>query len=80
MKTEKHGKAGKILLVMACVIVLLAAGAFVLLKSTFLKSFPKLTGEPAIGQWYEVAVDGAQSSDGSWRRREHNTGNLGRRK
>ena len=65
MKTEKHGKAGKILLVMACVIVLLAAGAFVLLKSTFLKSFPKLTGEPAIGQWYEVAVDGAQSSDGS---------------
>ena len=65
MKTKKHGKAGKILLVMACVIVLLAAGAFVLLKSTFLKSFPKLTGEPVIGQWYEVAVDGAQSSDGS---------------
>ncbi|MBR4458249.1 MAG: pectin acetylesterase [Clostridia bacterium] len=65
MEKKKHGKARKILFVMACVIVLLAAGAFVLLKSTFLKSFPKLTGEPVIGQWYEVAVDGTQSSDGS---------------
>ena len=65
MEKKKHGKAKKILLVFACVIVIFGVGTFVLLKNTFLKSFPKLTGEPEIGKWYEVAVDGTQSSDGS---------------
>ena len=65
MEKKKHGKAKKILLVFACVIVIFGVGAFVLLKNTFLKSFPKLTGEPEIGKWYEVAVEGTQSSDGS---------------
>ena len=65
MEKKKHRKLKKILLVLGCVIVILAIGTFVLLKNTFLKSFPKLTGEPEIGKWYEVAVEGTQSSDGS---------------
>ena len=65
MEKKKNKKEKKILLVFACVIVIFGVGTFVLLKNTFLKSFPKLTGEPEIGKWYEVAVDGTQSSDGS---------------
>ena len=65
MEKKKHRKLKKILLVLGCVIVILAIGTFVLLKNTILKSFPKLTGEPEIGKWYEVAVEGTQSSDGS---------------
>ena len=65
MEKKKHRKAKKILLIFACVIVVLAVGVFALLKNTFLKSFPELTGEPEIGKWYEVKVDGTQSSDGS---------------
>lgn len=65
MEKKKHGTVKKILLIFACVIVVLAVCAFVLLKMTFLKSFPKLKGKPEIGKWYEVAVEGTQSSDGS---------------
>ena len=65
MKKKKHRVLKKVLLVLVCVIVILAIGAFALLKNTFLKSFPKMTGEPEIGKWYEVKVDGTQSSDGS---------------
>ena len=65
MEKKKHRKLKKILLVLGCVIVILAIGTFVLLKNTILKSFPKLTGEPEIGKWYEAAVEGTQSSDGS---------------
>ena len=65
MKKKKHRVLKKVLLVLVCVIVILAIGAFALLKNTFLKSFPELTGEPEIGKWYEVAVEGTQSSDGS---------------
>ena len=45
MEKKKHRKLKKILLVIGCVIVILAIGTFALLKNTFLKSFPKLTGE-----------------------------------
>lgn len=65
MEKKRHEKVKKVLLIFACVIVVLAVGAFVLLKMTFLKSFPKLKGEPEIGKWYELAVEGTQSSDGS---------------
>ncbi len=65
MEKKKHGKVKKMLLVLASILVILAAGVFVLLKNTFLKSFPELTGEPEIGKWYEVPVEGTQSSDGS---------------
>lgn len=65
MEKKKHRIVKRILLALVCVIVILAIGAFVLLKNTFLKSFPKLTGDPEIGKWYEVAVEDAQSSDGS---------------
>lgn len=65
MEKKKHGKTKKVLLILACVLVILALGVFALLKMIFLKNFPKLTGEPEIGKWYDVAVDGTQSSDGS---------------
>ncbi len=65
MEKKKYRKLKKILLILACVIAIFAVGAFVLLKITFLKRFPKLTGNPEIGKWYEVAVEGTQSSDGS---------------
>ncbi len=65
MEKKKHRKVKKVLLIFAGVIVILAGGVFVLLKMTFLKSFPKLKGEPEIGKWYEVEVEGTQSSDGS---------------
>ncbi len=65
MEKKRHGKVKKVLLIFACAIVVLAVGALVLLKMTFLKSFPKLKGEPEIGKWHEVAVEGTQSSDGS---------------
>ena len=65
MEKIKHRKLKKILLVLGCVIVIFAIGAVALLKNTFLKSFPKLTGEAETGKWYEVAAEGTQSSDGS---------------
>ena len=65
MEKKKHRKVKRILLILACVMILFVIGAFVLLKKTILKSFPKLTGEPEIGKWYEVVVEDTQSSDGS---------------
>ncbi len=62
---KKGGKAVKVLIIIAIVIAVIAVGVFALLKATFLKSFPVLNGEPEIGKWYEVTVDGAKSSDGS---------------
>nr|CAI9744578.1 vtpJ-therm, putative [uncultured bacterium] len=66
METKKtHRIMKKFLIIFAIIIALLSIGAFVFLKMTFLKSFPKLSGEPEVGKWYEVSVDGTQSSDGS---------------
>ena len=65
MEKKKQRTVKKILLVLACFIVIFVIVVFALLKNTFLKSFPKLTGEPEIGKWYEVAAEGTQSSDGS---------------
>ncbi len=66
METKKtHRIMKKFLIIFAIIIALLSIGAFVFLKVTFLKSFPKLSGEPEVGKWYEVSVDGTQSSDGS---------------
>ncbi len=65
MEKKRRGKVKKVLIILTCVIVVLTLGAFALLKMTFLKSFPKLKGKPEIGKWYEVAVEGTQSSDGS---------------
>lgn len=62
---KKGGKALKVLIIITIVIAVIAAGVFVFLKATFLKSFPILKGEPEVGKWYEVTVDGAKSSDGS---------------
>ena len=63
MKQRKNGgKAVKVLIIIAIVIAVIAVGVFALLKATFLKSFPVLKGEPEIGKWYEVTVDGAKSS------------------
>lgn len=62
---KSKNKLIKVLLIIGIVIILLALGVFILLKLTFLKTFPKLKGKPEIGKWYEVEVDGAKSSDGS---------------
>ena len=66
MGTKKmHRIMKKFLIAFAIIIVLLSIGIFVFLKMTFLKTFPKLSGEPEVGKWYEVSVDETQSSDGS---------------
>ena len=66
MRTKKtHRIMKKFLIAFAIIIVLLSIGIFVFLTMTFLKTFPKLSGEPEVGEWYEVSVDGTQSSDGS---------------
>ena len=65
MGKKKHRKTKKILLVLGCAIVIFAVGVFAFMKMTFLKTFPKLKGEPETGKWYKVEVDGTQSSDGS---------------
>ena len=65
METRKHRKGKKVLIILACIIAVLAIIAFIILKVTFLKSFPKLTGEPEVGKWDDIKVDGARSSDGS---------------
>ena len=63
--TKPKSKLKKVLIIIGIIILVIATGIFILLKLTFLKTFPKLKGEPEIGKWYEVDVDGAKSSDGS---------------
>ncbi len=58
-------KLKKVLIAIGIFVVVLALLILVLLKLTFLKTFPELKGEPDVGKWYEVEVDGAKSSDGS---------------
>ena len=55
----------RILIIIVIAIIVLAATVFIFLKTTFLKSFPELAGEPEIGTWYSVPVSEAKSSDGS---------------
>ena len=64
MNTAKK-KISMVFMVIGVIILVIVSGIFVLLKISVLKSFPKLKGEPEIGKWYEVEVDGAKSSDGS---------------
>ncbi len=61
MKKRTHRIRNAVLIVLA----VCAAGICLLLKTTFLKTFPKLKGEPEPGKWYEVPVKGTCSSDGS---------------
>lgn len=63
--TKQKSKLKKVLIIIGIIIVMLALGIFIFLKLTFLKTFPKLKGEPEIGKWYEVEVESAKSSDGS---------------
>ena len=63
--TKPKSGLKKVLIIIGIIILVIAIGIFILLKLTFLKTFPKLKGEPEIGKWYEVYVDGAKSSDGS---------------
>ena len=55
----------KVLIIIGIIILVIAIGIFILLKLTFLKTFPKLSGEPELGIWYEIPVESAKSSDGS---------------
>lgn len=54
-----------VLIAAVSIIVVIALGIAFFLKMTVLKTFPTLEGEPEIGQWYDVPVEGALSSDGS---------------
>jgi hypothetical protein len=55
----------KVLIVISLIIAVIALGIYTVLKQTVLKSFPELKGEPEIGKWYDIPVEGARSSDGS---------------
>ena len=63
--TKPKSRLKKALIIMAVIIAVLTSGIFFLLKQTFLKTFPKLSGEPELGIWYEIPVESAKSSDGS---------------
>ena len=62
---KKKSKLKKILILIGILITVIALGIMIFLKQTILISFPELKGEPEIGKWYEIPVEGAQSSDGS---------------
>ena len=53
------------LFVLGILIAVIAFGVLICLKLTILKTFPELKGEPEIGKWYDIPVEGAKSSDGS---------------
>ena len=63
--TKPKSRLKKVLIIIGIIILVIAIGIFILLKLTFLKTFPKLKGEPEIGKWYDVVVNDAKSSDGS---------------
>ena len=62
-KTKRIIKA--VLIAAVSIIVVTALGIAIFLKMTVLNTFPTLEGEPEIGKWYDVPVEGALSSDGS---------------
>ena len=51
-------------LVIIVVIATLGIGAFALLKSTILMTFPELKGEPEVGSYYAISPEGALTSTG----------------
>ena len=63
--TKAKSKRKKFFVILGIIIVVIALSIFILLKLTILNSFPVLKGEPEIGKWYDVEVEGAKSSDGS---------------
>ena len=63
--TKKKRIIKVVLIVAVCIIVVTALGIAIFLKRTVLNTFPILEGEPEIGKWYDVPVEGALSSDGS---------------
>lgn len=63
--TKKKRIVTRVLLIVIIAIALIVLGIVLSLKLTVLKTYPKLEGEPEIGKWYDVPVEGALSSDGS---------------
>ena len=63
--TKKKRIIKVVLIVAVSMVLLIALGIAVFLKMTILKTFPVLEGEPEIGKWYDIPVEGALSSDGS---------------
>ena len=51
-------------LVIIVVIATLGIGAFALLKSTILMTYPELKGEPEVGSYYAISPEGALTSTG----------------
>ncbi|MCR4556927.1 MAG: pectinacetylesterase family protein [Saccharofermentans sp.] len=66
MGNTKKKRIIKVVLIAAVsIIVVTVLGIAIFLKMTVLNTFPTLEGEPEIGKWYDVPVEGALSSDGS---------------
>lgn len=63
--TKKKRIVIRVLIIVIIAIALIVLGIVLFLKLTVLKTYPKLEGEPEIGKWYDVPVEGALSSDGS---------------
>ena len=63
--TKKKRIIKAVLIAAVSIIVVTALGIAIFLKMTVLNTFPTLVGEPEIGKWYDVQVEGALSSDGS---------------
>ena len=63
--TKKKRIVIRVLIIAIIAIALIVLGIVLFLKLTVLKTYPKLEGEPEIGKWYDVPVEGALSSDGS---------------
>ncbi|MBQ6271701.1 MAG: pectin acetylesterase [Clostridiales bacterium] len=63
--TKKKRILIRVLIIVIIAIALIVLGIVLFLKLTVLKTYPKLEGEPEIGKWYDVPVEGALSSDGS---------------
>ena len=62
---KKKHTLRNVLIAIPCVLVLLILAIFIFQKARLAFGFPKLNGEPKIGQWYSIYPEGAKSSDGS---------------
>lgn len=62
---KKKHTLRNVIIAIPCVLVLLILAIFIFQKARLTFGFPKLNGEPKIGQWYSIYPEGAKSSDGS---------------
>ena len=63
--SKKRHTLRNIFIAIPCVLVFLILAIFLFQKARLTFGFPKLSGDPKIGQWYSIYPEGAKSSDGS---------------